>query len=147
MNEASYFAIRAQHYHRLAALANDTRLKGALEAIAVDMSAKVATADSNRHVSGAEPVQEAMDERVETRIRTHRRGWLSRTKGERLQKCIIWDESTAGARLVVDATREIPDTFYIYLSADPESLQLCRVAWRSDTQIGVEFVDSSCAVR
>src|ERR1700691_2249113 len=47
MNEVSYFSIRAQHYHQLAMEASDTRLKEVLEAIAADMSAKVATADPN----------------------------------------------------------------------------------------------------
>ena len=79
MNEVSYFSMRAQHYHQLALKATDTRLKEVLEAIAADMSAKVATADPERQVSGPEPAQEAMDERMERRIKV--RGWLSSKKG------------------------------------------------------------------
>jgi hypothetical protein len=50
MNEVSYFTIRAQHHSQLALEASDPRLKAAYEAIAADMSAKVATADPNRKV-------------------------------------------------------------------------------------------------
>jgi hypothetical protein len=50
MNEVSYFAIRAQHHSQLAMEASDPDLKAAHEAIAADMSAKVATADPNRKV-------------------------------------------------------------------------------------------------
>ena len=141
MNELSYFTIRSQHYRRLAAEAHDPRLKEALEAIAADMSNKVATADPNRQVSSPEPVQEALDERMERRITIRRFGWLSCTKGEQLQECIVWDESTSGARLVVTTTREIPDEFHILMSFNFTSRRRCRVAWRSDTQLGVKFLD------
>jgi hypothetical protein len=50
MNEVSYFTIRAQHHSQLAQEASDPSLKTAYEAIAAEMSAKVATADPNRKV-------------------------------------------------------------------------------------------------
>jgi len=49
MNEISYFVLRALHYSRLALEASDPRLKAAYEAVATEMSAKLATADRNRH--------------------------------------------------------------------------------------------------
>lgn len=140
MNEVSYFTIWAQHYYQLAMDASDTRLKEVLEAIAVDMAAKVATADPNRQVSGPEPVQEAMDERMERRIKVRRRGWLSVTKGAQLEECIVWDQSTTGARLVVAVELKISDTLYLYMSLASTSGRHCRVVWRSNTQIGVEFL-------
>jgi hypothetical protein len=140
MNEVSYFTLRAQHYHQLAMDASDARLKEVLEAIAVDMSAKVAAADPDRQVSGPEPVQEAMDERMERRIRVHCRGWLSVTKGAELVECIVWDESTTGARLLVSVESEISDKLHLYMSLDSTSGRHCRVVWRSNTAIGVEFL-------
>jgi hypothetical protein len=140
MNEVSYFSIRAWHYHHLAMEASDTRLKEVLEAIAADMSARVATADPNRQVSGPEPVQEAMDERIERRIKVRRRGWLSIMKGVKLQECVVCDESTIGARLIVAVEAEIPDNLYLYMSVDHAPPRHCRVIWRSNTQIGVEFL-------
>jgi|HubBroStandDraft_6_1064221.scaffolds.fasta_scaffold3336194_2 hypothetical protein len=50
MNEVSYFTIRARHYWQLAFETRDPKLKAAYEAIAADMSAKVATADQSREV-------------------------------------------------------------------------------------------------
>jgi len=92
-------------------------------------------------MSDPEPEQEAKNERIATRTKVCRCGWLSRTKGEQLQECVVWDESTTGARLVVDAIREIPDEFYIYMSLDSTSRRHCRAMWRSGTQIGVKFLD------
>lgn len=50
MNETTYFIIRARHYFQLALETRDPNLKAAYEAIVADMSAKLATADSNREV-------------------------------------------------------------------------------------------------
>ena len=147
MNEVSYFTIRAQHYRQLAMEARDARLKDVLEAIAVDMSAKVATADPDRQVSGPEPVQEAMDERMERRIKLRRRGWLALTKGPKLEECLVWDESTTGARLVVAVESQVSDTLYLYMSLDSTSGRHCRVVWRCDAQIGVEFLGGPQDVR
>jgi hypothetical protein len=88
-----------------------------------------------------EPAQEAKDERAEPRVTVRRCGWLSRSKGEQLRECVVWDESGKGARLVVDAPGDVPDDFYIYMSLESTSRKHCRVAWRADRQIGVEFVD------
>jgi hypothetical protein len=92
-------------------------------------------------MSGSEPVQEAKDERVGPRKTVRRCGWLSRTKGEQLQECIVLDESEKGARLEVNRPSEIPDNFYIYMTLESTSRRQCRVAWRSDKQIGVEYLD------
>ena len=116
------------------------RLKEVLEAISADMSAKVATADPNRQVSGSEPVQEAVDERMGRRIKVHRRAWLSSTKGGKIQECIVCDESAVGARLMICVEAEISARLYLYMSPDSTSPRDCRVVWRSNTQIGVEFL-------
>jgi hypothetical protein len=92
-------------------------------------------------MSDPEPVQEAKNERVAPRVVVRRCGWLSPTKGEQLQECVVWDESKSGARLAVNAPGAIPDTFYIYMSLESTSRRHCRVAWRSDKQIGVKFLD------
>jgi hypothetical protein len=92
-------------------------------------------------MSNSEPVQEAKDERVDPRKTVRRCGWLSRTKGEQLQECIVLDESKKGARLAVNGPSEIPDNFYIYMTLESTSRRLCRVAWRSDKEIGIEYLD------
>jgi hypothetical protein len=53
---------------------------------------------------------------------------------------MVWDESDTGMRLVVDAPDEIPDIFYVYPTLDSTSRRRCRVIWRAEKQIGVEFL-------
>ena len=53
---------------------------------------------------------------------------------------MVWDESKTGARLVVNAMDAFPDTFHIYMSMDFTSRRHCRVVWRSNNQIGVQFL-------
>jgi hypothetical protein len=91
-------------------------------------------------MSQAEPEQPPSETRAASRTTVRRIGWLTRTKGENLRECVVFDESEKGARLVVDSPNEIPDTFYLYLSLDFSSRRRCRVAWRSETQIGVEYL-------
>ena len=87
------------------------------------------------------PAQEAQDERVHRRMTVRRCAWLSRTKGEQIQECVVMDETHKGARLAVADPGGIPDNFYIYLTLESSSRRNCRVAWRSDKQVGVEFLD------
>jgi hypothetical protein len=87
------------------------------------------------------PAQEAQDERVHRRMTVRRCAWLSRTKGEQIQECVVMDETHKGARLAVADPGGIPDNFYIYLTLESTSRRDCRVAWRSDKQVGVEFLD------
>lgn len=84
--------------------------------------------------------QASTDGRAEPRVKVRRCGWFVRHKGEQLRECVVWDESKAGARLVVDAPETIPDEFYIYTSLDSVSRRHCRVVWRSSKEIGVEFL-------
>lgn len=82
-----------------------------------------------------------VDSRHDPRTVVRRCGWLSRTKGEQLRECIVWDESAAGACLMASDTGEIPDDFYIYMSLEFTSRRRCRVAWRTDKLLGVRFVE------
>ncbi len=79
------------------------------------------------------------EHRNSERTLVHRRGWIARTKGEQLRECTVWDESTRGARIVVDNARDFPDTFYFYATLEFTSRQYCHVIWRSERQIGVSF--------
>lgn len=80
------------------------------------------------------------DSRKAARTAVRRIGWLTRARGEQIRECMVWDESDTGMRLVVDAPNEIPDTFYVYPTLDSTSRRRCRVIWRAEKQIGVEFL-------
>jgi hypothetical protein len=49
------------------------------------------------------------------------------------------DRSAGGARLLVDNPNDVPDTFTLVQRGPVAVLWKCRVAWRSENQIGVTF--------
>jgi hypothetical protein len=49
------------------------------------------------------------------------------------------DRSAGGARLLVDNPNDVPETFTLVQRGPVAVLWKCRVAWRTETQIGVTF--------
>ena len=84
--------------------------------------------------------QAPAEARGSQRALTRRCGWFVRSVGEQLRECTVWDESETCARIIVDAPETLPDTFHIYMTLDFSSRRRCRVVWRLQTQIGVEFL-------
>ena len=52
--------------------------------------------------------------------------------------CVIADISDGGARLLVPAG--VPEEFALVIKDDSDANQRCRVVWRLDDEIGVEFI-------
>jgi PilZ domain len=52
--------------------------------------------------------------------------------------CVVRDISTLGARLEFTTTASLPDRFELAFE-QARTLRICRVAWRTNTQVGVEF--------
>jgi len=52
--------------------------------------------------------------------------------------CLVRDISTLGARLEFTTTASLPDRFELAFEK-ARTLRVCRVAWRTNTQVGVEF--------
>jgi len=50
------------------------------------------------------------------------------------------DVSAAGAKLVLSEQSEIPDEFTLLLSKYGNVRRRCRVSWRSEMAVGVQFV-------
>jgi hypothetical protein len=55
-----------------------------------------------------------------------------------LHVCVVRDISSLGARLAMSGAESLPDRFSLALNSD-DTVRACRVAWRSATQVGVEF--------
>ena len=74
--------------------------------------------------------------------RTPRRNaaWIELTGGARIP-CVVWDISDGGARLAAPRPSELPPAFKL-LTRDGDSERLCQVVWRSDKQIGVQFIQA-----
>jgi hypothetical protein len=61
--------------------------------------------------------------------------------GERLTEACTLDVSKGGAKLKLDRSVDLPDRFFITLSERGDVQRLCRVVWRSETEIGVRFIE------
>jgi len=64
---------------------------------------------------------------------------LSEHDGSSAQPWSLVDCSAAGATLLVDNPGSVPNTFTLVQKGAVITLWKCRVAWRSQTHIGVTF--------
>lgn len=66
--------------------------------------------------------------------------YLDLGDGSPVRVCTLCDASEEGAQLAVADPQGVPDVFILALSADGAARRHCRVVWRTEMQIGVEFV-------
>jgi hypothetical protein len=59
--------------------------------------------------------------------------------GPPTRDCTVVDISDYGARIEMDAAADTPDRFPITMTARGYPYRRCRVVWRSDSELGVEF--------
>jgi len=67
--------------------------------------------------------------------------WVAITP-ERRSGCIVTDISESGARIDVNDTTALPDSFVLLLSNNGAARRFCRVVWRKSHQLGVKFEKS-----
>jgi len=60
--------------------------------------------------------------------------------GSPLRPCSLCDASQDGAQITIAHPDSLPGEFILALSADGAARRRCRVVWRADGQIGVEFL-------
>lgn len=61
--------------------------------------------------------------------------------GEQPRPCQVRDISAGGARIIVFTdTSTIPESFDLLLDPSAKVRRVCRVAWRSPSEVGVQFV-------
>lgn len=53
--------------------------------------------------------------------------------------CAISDISELGARIVLEREVELPETFWLLLTANGQARRHCRTVWRTGLNLGVEF--------
>ena len=56
-----------------------------------------------------------------------------------LRDCTVVDLSDLGARLAVEDSANVPDEFALLLSPFVRPFRKCRLVWRKDEHVGVEF--------
>jgi hypothetical protein len=55
-------------------------------------------------------------------------------------ECTLCDASQEGAQLAVANPEQLPNEFILALSSDGAARRRCRVMWRVDCYVGVEFL-------
>ena len=71
------------------------------------------------------------------------KAWIRFDDGFSVRACRLVDLSRTGFRIVVDAPRDVTDSFNLLLSRDAAPGRRCRVKWRSGSEIGAEFVGAT----
>lgn len=78
------------------------------------------------------------DKRKSARHPIRYSAWIA-LPNKKLQGCALADISDHGARLDVESTEKVPDNFILLLSNRGRPKRKCKVAWRNEHQLGVEF--------
>lgn len=65
--------------------------------------------------------------------------WIGIGEGSPRRGCMVSDISETGARLAIENPQELPKTFNLLLSGRGGIYRRCRVVWRSESQVGVQF--------
>jgi len=58
-----------------------------------------------------------------------------------IKECQFRDISVTGARLQIGKSETLPERFTLLLAAIGKPHRRCRIAWRTDTEAGVEFIN------
>ncbi len=53
--------------------------------------------------------------------------------------CLLRDVSESGARILLPASKGIPDDFVLLLAHDGTASRNCHVVWRTERELGVKF--------
>jgi hypothetical protein len=59
--------------------------------------------------------------------------------GELKRDCVIDDISASGAKLRIEAPKELPEEFVLLLSARGDAKRRCKITWRRAQEVGVRF--------
>ena len=83
-----------------------------------------------------------LEQRKSRRQPLRQAAWISLGDHCPLVRCVLWDISDCGARLMAARSpADLPDRFILLLSE--QSVQRnCRVIWRNDRFVGVQFVQA-----
>jgi PilZ domain len=66
--------------------------------------------------------------------------WIDVGDGSQPRKCTVVDVSEDGARVMAAFPAKLPKEFWLLLSKDRTRRRRCRMVWRSDTQVGIQYL-------
>jgi hypothetical protein len=85
-------------------------------------------------------IEMSIEERESPRRNLHCPAWIDLGGTLPRREGILSDVSDRGARLTIAAANDLPDEFTLLFSTDGNRHRYCRVVWRSDVEVGVEFL-------
>lgn len=71
------------------------------------------------------------------------RAWVDAGDGSPPRICMVLDISKTGARIAVENSAEIPQEFTLLLTGEGNVRRKCRVARRTEGEVGVQFQNGS----
>jgi hypothetical protein len=80
------------------------------------------------------------DRRIALRKEIRWKAVLIESSGSVVAPCVVVDISANGARLVLGAPAELPDTFGLVLSKNGGVRRRCEVSWQKGLFVGVRFL-------
>lgn len=66
--------------------------------------------------------------------------WIDVGDGSQPRSCTVLDVSEDGARLMMASPSELPPEFWLVLSKDRTRRRHCRMVWRSNNEIGIQYL-------
>jgi hypothetical protein len=69
----------------------------------------------------------------------HHSGADSNSRTDRIDSCTILDISTQGGQVRLDAKVTVPDHFVLWLTKTGSVRRECRVVWRRENYLGLQF--------
>ncbi len=79
------------------------------------------------------------EERKSVRRPLSAAAFLYTAEGWPIGACQLIDVSQSGAKLAISVTDELPPDLIVALSRDGRVRRPCRLIWRKDNRIGVQF--------
>lgn len=73
------------------------------------------------------------------------KGLITDVAGTILAPCTLVNISATGAKLILKAPVDLPDSFILMLSKHGSVRRQCEVVWRAELEIGVQFIVSQTA--
>ena len=70
----------------------------------------------------------------------HVAAWIEKEGNDLLERCELIDISANGARLRIVDIYNLPTNLTLHLVRGSQNFQQCRVIWRRNNDVGVEFV-------
>ncbi len=85
-------------------------------------------------------MQTAAEKRKDIRRSVTYPAFIELGGGAPARECTLCDVSQQGAQLAVAGPETLPNEFILALSSDGAARRRCRVIWRTESSVGVEFL-------